>query len=66
MQMNIAEAKPRLSELIAPAEKAEKVVIARGGRPAVRLVSVHCPAVRIGVGDGLASRVPDPRAPCRG
>ena len=59
MQMNIAEAKAKLSELIAAAEKGEEVIIARGGRPAVRLVSVHRPAVRIGIGDGLVSRVPD-------
>lgn len=63
MQMNIAEAKARLSELIAAAEKGEEVIIARGGRPAVRLVSVHRPIVRIGIGDGLVSRVPDFTAP---
>lgn len=63
MQMNIAEAKAKLSELIAAAEKGEEVVIARGGRPAVRLVSVHRPTVRIGIGDGLVGRAPDFLAP---
>lgn len=38
MQMNIAEAKAKLSELIAAAENGEEVIIARGGQPAVRLV----------------------------
>lgn len=59
MQVNIGEAKARLSELIAAAERGEEVIIVRGGRPAVRMVSIHRPAVRIGMGDGLVSRVPD-------
>jgi len=45
------EAKTRLSELVAAAERGEDVVIARGGAPAVRLVAVaveHAP-VRLGV-----------------
>ncbi len=37
--MNIAEAKSKLSELVARAEAGEEVVIARNGRPAVRLVA---------------------------
>ena len=40
MQMNIAEAKAKLSELIAAAERGDEVVIARGGQPVVRLVPV--------------------------
>jgi prevent-host-death family protein len=39
IQMNVAEAKARLSELIAAAERGEEVVIARAGQPAVRLVA---------------------------
>jgi prevent-host-death family protein len=38
IQMNIAEAKAKLSELIARAEDGEEVLIARAGKPAVRLV----------------------------
>jgi prevent-host-death family protein len=38
MQVNVHEAKTQLSRLIAAAEKGEEVVIARDGRPAVRLV----------------------------
>ncbi|MBI1250809.1 MAG: type II toxin-antitoxin system prevent-host-death family antitoxin [Alphaproteobacteria bacterium] len=37
IQMNIAEAKAKLSELIARAEAGEEVVIARDGKPAVVL-----------------------------
>jgi prevent-host-death family protein len=59
MQMNIAEAKAKLSELIAAAELGQEVVIARGGHPVVRLVPVQRSTVRIGIGDGLVARVPD-------
>ncbi len=40
IQANIGEAKARLSDLVQRAELGEEVVIARGGRPAVRLVPV--------------------------
>ncbi|MEW5887455.1 MAG: type II toxin-antitoxin system prevent-host-death family antitoxin [Pseudomonadota bacterium] len=40
-QVNIHEAKTRLSELIAAAERGEEVVIARAHQPAVRLVPVR-------------------------
>lgn len=61
MQMNIAEAKAKLSELIAAAERGEEVVIARGGRPIVRLVPAHAegPAFRIGIAEGAVTRIPD-------
>lgn len=45
------DAKTRLSELVAAAERGEEVLIARNGRPAARLVAVseqHRP-VRLGV-----------------
>jgi prevent-host-death family protein len=51
MQVNMHDAKTRLSELVAAAERGEDVVIARGGTPAVRLVPVaveHRP-VRLGI-----------------
>lgn len=60
MLMNIAEAKARLSELIAAAERGEDVVIARGGAPVARLVPVGAgPGFRVGIADGLFARVPD-------
>jgi prevent-host-death family protein len=46
MQVNMHDAKTRLSELVAAAESGEEVIIARGGTPAVRLVAVgieHAP-----------------------
>jgi prevent-host-death family protein len=51
MQVNMHEAKTRLSELVAAAERGEDVVIARGGAPAARLVAITAehPPVRLGV-----------------
>lgn len=40
MQVNMHDAKTRLSELVAAAESGEEVVISRDGTPAVRLVAV--------------------------
>ena len=44
--VNVQEAKTTLSQLLAAAERGEEVVIARGGRPVVRLVPVDEPAPR--------------------
>jgi prevent-host-death family protein len=54
MQVNMHEAKSRLSELVSAAERGEDVVIARNGAPAARLVAItaeHAP-VRLGVLQG--------------
>jgi prevent-host-death family protein len=40
VQMNIAEAKAKLSELVAKAEAGEEVLLARGGKPVARLMPV--------------------------
>lgn len=64
MQMNIAEAKARLSELLAAVERGEDVVIARGGQPVARLVPVSAgPAFRVGLADGALGPLPDFLAP---
>lgn len=59
--MNVAEAKAKLSELVAAAERGEEVVIARGGRPVVRLVPASAAGVRLGLLEGVvpARSVPD-------
>jgi prevent-host-death family protein len=44
--VDVQEAKTRLSQLLAAAERGEEVVIARGGRPVVRLVPVGDPQPR--------------------
>ncbi|MCH9676609.1 MAG: type II toxin-antitoxin system prevent-host-death family antitoxin [Actinomycetia bacterium] len=41
--VNIYEAKAQLSALVSQAERGEEVVIARAGRPLVRLVPIAAP-----------------------
>ena len=48
MQLAVSEAKPRLSELIAAAQRGERVVITKRGEPAVELVA--CPKRKRGGG----------------
>jgi prevent-host-death family protein len=65
MRVNMHDAKSRLSELVAAAERGEDVVIARNGAPAVRLVAVsaeHAP-VRLGALQGEIELGPDFDAP---
>jgi prevent-host-death family protein len=57
MEVNVHDAKTHLSKLIAAAENGEEVIIARAGKPAVKLVLVTEPARRsrqsmIGAGVG--------------
>ncbi len=61
MQMNIAEAKAKLSELIAAVERGEDVLIARGGHPVVRLVLAQGakPAFRLGLAAETVAHLPD-------
>ncbi|NBB16843.1 type II toxin-antitoxin system prevent-host-death family antitoxin [Caulobacter sp. SLTY] len=57
VQMNIAEAKAKLSDLVARAEAGEEVVIARDGTPAVVLHPARPRKRRLG---GLAHLGPAP------
>ncbi len=43
---NVAEAKAHLSQLLEAALKGEDVIVARAGKPLVRLVPVNAPATR--------------------
>jgi len=64
-QVNIHEAKTRLSQLIEQVEAGDEVVIARAGSPVVRLVAVDAQSPRRVLGT-LAGRVqlpPDFNAP---
>lgn len=45
-QVNVQEAKTRLSQLLARVESGEEVVIARDGKPVARLVAVSVPPPR--------------------
>ncbi len=44
MEVNVHHAKTNLSKLIAAVESGEEVIIARAGKPAVKLVMVTPPA----------------------
>ena len=43
---NVAEAKAHLSQLLEAALRGEDVIVARAGKPLVRLVPVNAPAAR--------------------
>ena len=61
IQINIAQAKARLSELVARAEAGEEVVIARGGKPVVALTPRTRPASeprRLGVWEAYGADLP--------
>jgi prevent-host-death family protein len=65
MQVNMHDAKTKLSELVAAAERGEDVIIARNGTPAARLVAItaeHRP-VRLGALAGEIEMGPDFDAP---
>jgi len=56
MQVNVHEAKTQLSKLIEAALAGEEVIIARGPKPAVRLVPIAQGDFRMGVlADALGS-----------
>jgi prevent-host-death family protein len=55
--VNVQEAKTRLSDLLARAERGEEIIIARAGDPVVRLVPIEgAPPRRFG---GMSLTVPD-------
>jgi prevent-host-death family protein len=45
-QVNVQDAKTRLSELLGRVERGEQITIARAGKPIARLVAVDAPARR--------------------
>jgi len=45
-KVNIYDAKTRLSQLVDRAEAGEEIIIARGGRPAARLVPFRAASVK--------------------
>lgn len=53
MEVNIHEAKTHLSKLIERAMNGEEVVIAKAGKPMVRLTRIEKPRVRLGTMKGL-------------
>lgn len=60
--MNIAQAKSKLSELVARAEAGEEVVLTRNGKPAARITAVapkRKEPRRLGAWEHLGINVPD-------
>lgn len=54
MEMNIYEAKTKLSQLIERAMSGEEVIIAKAGKPMVKLVRVDLPSKRtLGAASGM-------------
>jgi len=63
-QVNVQEAKTRLSQLLARVEAGEEIVIARGGKPVARLVAVASPPRAVGfvtgrLGEEFFAALPD-------
>ena len=63
MLVNVHDAKSQLSKLISAAEAGDDVVIARKGKPAVRLVPVQGDGFRFDTLAHLASAAPDLNEP---
>jgi prevent-host-death family protein len=68
IQINMHEAKSRLSELVAASEKGEEVILARNGKAVARLVAVdqgaqRLPPQRLGAFKGQFTLPPDWDAP---
>ena len=59
MQVNILEAKNRLSQLIKSAQAGEDVVIANRGAPVARLVPAGRPDAEVGSADGISAWLKD-------
>jgi prevent-host-death family protein len=50
MQVNVSEARIRLSELLRLVEEGETVIIARRGKPVAKLVPAHATGIAFGSG----------------
>lgn len=65
MQINLYEAKARLSELVEAARQGETVTIAKAGKPLAKLVPIELPRrrIRLGLMGGGIRIAPDFDAP---
>lgn len=62
MQVNIYQAKTRLSDLVEQAHRGETIVIAKAGRPLAKLVPLDAPAtskIKLGLMKGEFFEAPD-------
>lgn len=58
MKMNVQEAKAQLSRLVDAAMRGEEVIIAKAGKPCVRLVPLDQPPRQPGAAKGKAALTP--------
>jgi prevent-host-death family protein len=60
-QIDVAEARKKLSQLLAAVDAGEEVIIAQDGVPAARLVPIARPCVRLGLLQGIVdlNTIPD-------
>lgn len=58
MKMNVQDAKAQLSRLVDAAMLGEEVIIAKAGKPCVRLVPLDLPPRQPGAAKGKASLTP--------
>jgi len=58
MKINVQEAKAQLSRLVDAAMLGEELIIAKAGKPCVRLVPMELPARQPGVAKGKAAITP--------
>ncbi len=61
MQVNVTEAKAKLSQLLAAVDAGQEVIIARNGVPAARLMPLTAKGLRLGILQGVVNpgSVPD-------
>jgi prevent-host-death family protein len=58
MELNLRDAKARLSRLVDAALRGEEVIITRAGKPCVRLVPLDLPPRQPGAAKGKAALTP--------
>ena len=58
MKVNVQEAKAQLSRLVDAAMMGDEVIIAKAGKPCVRLVPMNLPARQPGAAKGKAAVTP--------
>lgn len=59
VEMSIAEATSKLTDLVAAAEQGAEVILTRDGQPVARMVPVVQHPFKIGLLDGMGGVLPD-------
>jgi hypothetical protein len=59
VEMSIAEATSKLTDLVSAAEQGQEVILTRDGRPVARMVLVLRHPFKVGLLDGMGGVLPD-------